>query len=89
MIDPKLKIMREQQRERRRILAKMNEVLAAQLDRIQDSLNASTQRIHTEYRRCTLDEMEAQLELKKHVGSGGYTGPKRASLARLEGEIEG
>ena len=76
-------------REKVRTANLFDKFVQRQLERIQARFAKITARLHSEYQRCTLDDMEAQLKLHKHVGTGGYMGPKRPSLAKIENEKEG
>ena len=70
----------KERRVRLKLIHEIDVVMDDQLNRIMDRFAETERRLHAEYQRCSLDEMEAGMELTRKMGNGGLSGPRHGDL---------
>lgn len=83
-IDPTLKrkkaAQRKAARERRKSMLELEDEFQEQEVRVKDRLRETTKRLRAAHIQERLDDMDAQMVIHRHVGTGGHMGRRLPSL---------
>ena len=90
-LNPELKKQRAAQRRaahmRNKMLATLSDEMLEQLARVKQTLSAVGKRIRTAHIQDRLDDMAAEVQLSKHLGTGGHVGRRAPTLDELDNSL--